>query len=248
MADKKTSLETDLVTPQDTDLLRASREISPGVFESGRLSLGAVKTYATQGYGTPLQIAPIADRYYFSSMVAVVDQQILTESFEDTLLATPFVVTVEDAWTRIGINSPGSGGADANIRLGIYQAGSDGLPGSLLVDAGEVSVPGVSGGDAAITISQTLTPGTYWLAIAAESAECPLAGFQFNDISSAPYANLWGSLMCFGADSSTPAAGFSSTYANALHVAHTYGALPSSFGAPDGYWTDIAPAIFMRKV
>ena len=57
----------------------------------------------------------------------------------------------------------------ATARLGIYNAGSDGRPSTVALDAGTVSV------DAAdttfsITINQTLSAGYYYIAIASQSA------------------------------------------------------------------------------
>lgn len=59
--------------------------------------------------------------------------------------------------------------ASANARIGIYSSGTDGGPGSLLVDAGEIdcSTTGVK----TLTISQAVVGATYyWLSMANETA------------------------------------------------------------------------------
>ena len=68
---------------------------------------------------------------------------------------------------RIGCEtttSPGSG----NIRLGIFACDTDGLPGALVLDAGQVD--SATAAVKEITISQSLSPGRYWLAVASQGA------------------------------------------------------------------------------
>jgi hypothetical protein len=58
------------------------------------------------------------------------------------------------------------------VRLGIYEATSDGLVGNLILDAGTVATN--STGVKEITISQTLAAGKYWLAVVGQVAGCTL--------------------------------------------------------------------------
>jgi hypothetical protein len=83
---------------------------------------------------------------------------------EDTTYYTPLYVPNNVTADRIGITVAVNGATDA-ARLGIYND-TDGLPSTVLLDAGTVSITGT--GDVLtnfeITISQALTPGWYWLA------------------------------------------------------------------------------------
>lgn len=197
------------------------------------------------GGGLPLQAAPVSGRYYFSSLVATVDQTTNTEDFADTMIAIPFVASFAATWTEIGVRSPGAG-SDADARLGIYASGADGLPDALIQDAGAVTIPGAAGGNGSGAISQSLDANTlYWLVILADSAECPVSGFNNNDLGSGGFNSLWSALMFFGSDTADPLVGYTA-YANAVHKAQTYGALPSTFGTPDGYHTGVAPSIWLR--
>jgi hypothetical protein len=73
----------------------------------------------------------------------------------------PFYVPESTTFTRIALRvATGVGGSV--YRLGIYSVDSDDRPSSLVLDAGTVSTPGA--GSYAITISQTLSAGLYWLA------------------------------------------------------------------------------------
>lgn len=89
----------------------------------------------------------------------------------------PFHVPVRRAFDRIGINvvtaaTAGSGGV---LRMGIYADGG-GIPGALVVDGGTVSSE--STGAKEVTISVTLEPGTYWIAVVAQVAACTITTFS----------------------------------------------------------------------
>jgi len=120
----------------------------------------------------------------------------------------PFDVTVDRM--AVEVVSPQ---ASANARLGVYTAGSDGTPDSLVFEAGEIDCS--SGAVKELTISQSLTGGVlYWLARANETAAVTYR------------ADSGGNPRSFG--STTTAATASPI---ALSIAHTYGALPSSAGS-----------------
>lgn len=59
-----------------------------------------------------------------------------------------------------------AGGGSAVVRMGLYGSTDFGAPGSLIVDAGTVSV--TSTGKKAVVISQTLLPGAYYVALVAQ--------------------------------------------------------------------------------
>lgn len=72
---------------------------------------------------------------------------------------TPFVVQSTTTYDRIRAEVTATAAA-STVRLGIYGS-TDGKPGSLIVDAG--TIDGTSATTQEITISETLTPGLYWL-------------------------------------------------------------------------------------
>lgn len=76
------------------------------------------------------------------------------------LIAAPFPVHSAMTFDRIGIEVTTSA-ASGVVRLGIY-GDSDGIPGSLILDAGTVDAS--TTGAKEITISQQLTPGMYYVA------------------------------------------------------------------------------------
>ena len=83
------------------------------------------------------------------------------------LYAVPIGIPTPTTFTKIGINvTTGATGSPAPARLGIYKD-QKGVPGALVVDAGEVDVTTIAAVEA--TISKTLF-GRYWLAVIFESA------------------------------------------------------------------------------
>jgi hypothetical protein len=76
----------------------------------------------------------------------------------------PFDVTIDRIAVEVTTNQTGG-----LARLGLYAAGSDGAPSTLVVDAGEIDTSAT--GVKELTISQALTGGTlYWLVIANKTA------------------------------------------------------------------------------
>jgi len=85
-----------------------------------------------------------------------------TAMVANTLYAVPFLAARDMTVDRIAVNviTVASG---KSARMGVYKDGTNLYPGSLLLDAGEVSVD--TGGVKAITINQALPKGLYWLTI-----------------------------------------------------------------------------------
>lgn len=83
------------------------------------------------------------------------------------LRAVPFMAVRNMTVDRIAI-AVATLADPSNIRLGIYNNGTNLYPGTLLLDAGVVS--GATTGVKAITINQALTKGLYWLAILSDAA------------------------------------------------------------------------------
>ena len=87
----------------------------------------------------------------------------------------PFYVGTTHTFTAIAIKVTTAGSSGCLLRLGIYNStASTGLPGTVLLDAGTVACT-TSGAVASIAISQTLTPGLYWLADAQQGAPATAA-------------------------------------------------------------------------
>lgn len=84
------------------------------------------------------------------------------------LHATPFFVRKTMTFDRIGISvTTGTGVGTDRARLGIYRD-NNGVPGTRVLDAGEVDVSAIA--NVEITISQQLTPGWYWVTIVSNAA------------------------------------------------------------------------------
>jgi hypothetical protein len=168
-------------------------------------------------------IGIVTNRYYscFNSG-AVTTQQLVA----NTVYYLPFFVPEVAAWTRLGINV--TTGVSGAARLGIYN-NVGGVPsGAPLLDAGTVAT--TSTGEQEITISQTLAPGWYWLAIVANATATLTA------------ESVSGSTQLIGLGSASGSA------ADALYYtqASTYGALPT-VGTLTGVTGTTAPRLWMRK-
>lgn len=113
------------------------------------------------GGGSPFgKVAPISNAYYIPLLSVPWDT--MTPD-PNRLYGVPFYNAVATTWTKIGVNVDTPGAASKLIRLGIYNADVNGLPGTRLLDAGTVAAD--TSGDKEITISQLLAADTlYWLA------------------------------------------------------------------------------------
>ena len=85
---------------------------------------------------------------------------------QNTIYAVPFYVPVTTTFTKIAVVTVGT--ASAQVRLGIYNDNGSGVPDTLILDAGSIAT--ATSGFKTITISQSLTPGWYWLACAMQGA------------------------------------------------------------------------------
>jgi hypothetical protein len=85
-----------------------------------------------------------------------------TNPVHQTMNCTPIIVDRTLTADRLAISTPGAFSGTATVRLGIY-SDTNGQPSSLVLDAGTVSVTAAST-IFQITISQSLSAGTYWLA------------------------------------------------------------------------------------
>lgn len=73
----------------------------------------------------------------------------------------PLVIPASVTADRVVAEITGAGTAGAVVRLGIYAADTDGIPGDLILDAG--TIDGTSATIQTITISQALSPGLVFL-------------------------------------------------------------------------------------
>jgi hypothetical protein len=130
----------------------------------------------------------------------------------------PFYVPESTTFTRIALRvATGVGGSV--YRMGIYSSDSNNVPSSLVVDAGTVSTPGA--GSYAITISQTLSAGLYWLAGVHQTNQG--TGLVIR-IATTGFASYF--------PSGTVAGGVDSNPTSCFTVASVTGALPSTVTSP----------------
>jgi hypothetical protein len=141
------------------------------------------------------------------------------------MYAMLFYVNESHAYDRIAVHVT-TRAAPSNIQLGIYED-SAGVPGNLILDAGNVS--GASTGGKEININQTLARGWYWLAAVSDSTPT-LRTYQGS--------SMFGWL---GATSGTDTA-----YYGGMSVAQAYGALPTPFTAGAVLTATGVPRIMLR--
>ncbi len=134
----------------------------------------------------------------------------------DTIYATPFMVPRRTTWDRIAIRVSTAGGAGAKCRLGIYRDNGACYPGELVADGGEVDCE--TTGTKAITISQQLTKGLYWLAFTSNDAAVWLARTAY-------FQSVIGMENII------------TVQRGAISQAQTYGSLPASFPGGGSAWS-----------
>jgi len=123
---------------------------------------------ATGATGVSSQLAKRSAVYYRTS--TPIQQSVSFVSQE--MICTPIYLDRTLTADRLGVYIVG-GGASSVTRLGIY-SDSDGVPSSLILDAGTVSTTS-SSTFYSITISQSLNAGIYWLAGVVNSGSMPSA-------------------------------------------------------------------------
>ena len=170
----------------------------------------------------------VAGRYYFPQFFISTGAAGTVSA--GRLYAVPIDIPTPMTFTKIGINvTTGATGSPVAGRLGIYKD-HKGVPGALVVDAGQVDVTTIAAVEA--TISKTLF-GRYWLAVIFESA----TSLQITLQSSAS-TNVGE----YGAEG--PIGG-----ANVLRPVVAYGALPSTYPTVTSADFDTAniPRIWLRS-
>lgn len=96
---------------------------------------------------------------------------------EATLYVAPYTALMGITVTKLGVALWGNGGSGAVIRLGLYEAGEDGYPAGLIVDAGTVDGAAGQYSLKAVTLAavQTIAPRTIFAAICLQGMASPAA-------------------------------------------------------------------------
>lgn len=148
----------------------------------------------------------------------------------DTIFAFPFIVELDESFDAIAVEVTTAAIAGSLCRLGIYynQAGRDPVPGSLLLDAGTVTID--SNAVRSIAITVTLPRGLYWLAFVSDtSATYRRVGDSIGTILGFPTTIGAGSVL-------------STSYSDAF----AFAALPDPFPATATI-TGFLPHVFIKK-
>lgn len=133
-----------------------------GTSGSAATLVNADGTKPANGFSITIPSGRYIKTGYFSGNTALVRYQLQ--------FARPILLTASHTFTRIGIET-GPGNATAStMNLGIYASGTDGLPSTLVLDAGAVSPTTAASTYYEIIINQTLAAGRYWLAVLPTSA------------------------------------------------------------------------------
>lgn len=151
-------------------------------------------------------------RYYSYPFVATTAGNTYTA---DRLYGMPIFIGTSVTLTKIGLAT--TTGNAGNARLGIYNMGTDGLPSTLLLDAGTVTTTAIA--EKEITISQAVTAGWYYLGVVFD------AGGAASNTRGISTANN-GSFVLGGSTAANIGTSFGP------YVGLTYGALPTPFGTP----------------
>ena len=146
---------------------------------------------------------------YFQSLYAAGCDDNNSGITDDTLYAIAFFVPRLTTWDRIGIHVVTAGAGLTKGRLGIYRNGTNGYPGALLEDCGEIDVDNANTLEN-LAISQQLPAGLYWLALISDGQPTVAYSQQYWAISPGAVTDL-------------------STFSICWTVAQAYGALPDPF-------------------
>lgn len=144
-------------------------------------------------------------RWYYG--IPIIGSTATTSMPANRLFVFPFFTPVQSSWDAIGIYV--STAATGYARMGVYADNGNVYPGNLILDAGEVDTG--TTGVKTLSITLTLSPGLYWLALLTSAAPV-LRGIIGT--------YLYG---CLGAGEP------GSQTQNGYYVTYTYGPLPTQF-------------------
>jgi hypothetical protein len=130
---------------------------------------GDVLTYST-GSGTYAPAAPggssFGAHYVTGEYIVPIANQTSTFNYpSETMYLCPVMILKSVTLDQIVCSISSAAPAGGIVRMGIYEGNAAGLPTTLLVEG---TVTSTTGGTRAVTISQTLAPGLYWLAYVAQ--------------------------------------------------------------------------------
>lgn len=104
------------------------------------------------------------------------------------LYGIPFWTPWETTWDEIGIHVA-TADAGKKIKLGIYDLGTDALPGALIFGGSELGLDSV-GPISNTAIAQTLSPGLYYLAIRSNSSSAQVTRMTRSSVRFLPVSQL----------------------------------------------------------
>lgn len=223
-----------IVTPDGADItldetskvvtLVYDAELSDWLVVSSGLSTGG-EGFPNSGYAT--------NRYYFGGCITGGSTDITLTANRHYFM--PFVVSETATFTRISVYVA-TADVGQNARLGIYNM-ENGVPTTLVLDAGEISVGSVAVVEA--TISQQLEAGVYALTVVSDGTPQLQAGNSQYPM----MAHVLGNNVFIDSASA-------GNFEVGGYNSHTYGALPSSFGGSITYTTQSAlgPMLALRVV
>ena len=149
-----TDKPTDLVTTTGTQSLTNKTLTSPVINNPTGIGAGTVgkNFFPTNSY---------ASGYYYTFNFAA-SGSTTNNLGNNNLRLSSAVVTSTVSISRLWVEHTAAGEATAVLRIGIYADNGNGWPGSLVLDAGTVSMSGTAAVQE-VTVSLTLTPGVYWV-------------------------------------------------------------------------------------
>lgn len=210
-----------IVTPPASFRLSDGRGVTAIVLvdESGNIVAspdGAIETAFTD-------LDPwVTGKYYdigmMDSLSSTGGVALVADTLHATLIKVPHTITIDQLACYVSVGAA----AGKKLRLGLYANSASNLPGALIVDGGEVAADGT--GTVAVTVDETLARGRYW--VAAVSDGTPTLTFYKHDTSGRFVSGL------------TNLGHGASVHSYTVTAAHTFGALPASFGAATIYNTN----------
>lgn len=160
--------------------------------------------------------------FYFSQVLGSSDTTV--NPAQSTLVAYPFMFDNDAALDRVSLEVTTTA-VSSTIRLGLYLAGTDGLPGALYRDFGTID-SATSTGIKTITISETIPRALYWICAVSQGGLPTSRGRSV-------------------ANAFVPQQTGGNVNSLAVTVGSVTGALPDPFGSPSQYQLNV-PKIGFR--
>lgn len=172
--------------------------------------------------------------YYCNSAGAVATSNVLVNN---TARVSPWIVTQSVTITRLFAEVSALGTNTSVLRVGVWADNGNGVPGTLVLDAGTISTGTSNSGTVGtgvgiwqLTVSQALTPGLYWVGGALQGATAQPTIRVNNNTGVLPYHQPLGTTL-------SAAAGLA-----------TYGWAQSSVSGALGNWTGTTLSVLAPRV